>query len=277
MKQCTKDVYFHPGLGKVASTFLQYNFFPKLQGIRYIQRTKYVKAPEIIRRSGDEKFLISREFDKNRYLERESQFIAGHLKNVKPILILRRHDQWIASQYRRYAKNGFPLTFRQFFDIHTDQGRWQQHDLVYMDKIRLLEHYFDHKPLVLFFDQLIDNPYAFFDRLAGYMGASYNKKAINTRRRHTSYNEKQMRATRKVGHYINIQPQKRLKNPVLDKLRHWYVALVRYTVLYSALLIPAAWLGNEPLIPPEDLKKIHEQYADDWEQCLMYAKANNSV
>jgi len=43
-----KEVYFHVGLGKTASTYLQYQLFPKLKGIKYFQRSSYKRYHKII-------------------------------------------------------------------------------------------------------------------------------------------------------------------------------------------------------------------------------------
>ena len=275
MTTTNKEVFFHVGLGKVASTYLQYKVFPKFKNIRYIQRTKYWKSPEIIKKSSYTKFLISREFDK--YLERESKFISSHFPEAKPILILRRHDSWIASQYRRYAKNGYPWSFTEFFDHKNDSGQWGRKELRFYDKIQILEKYFSNKPLVLFYEDMKKDPMAFIERLANYMGAEYNQEDISLGRKHTSYNEKQMKATLAVGRRINIQPHIRLNNKILDKLRHFYVASIRYATLYTALILPASFFKKEELTPESVLKEIREYYQDDWEKCVEYAKQNNPV
>jgi hypothetical protein len=249
--------------------------FPKFKNIRYIQRTKYKKSPSIINKSNYTKFLISREFDK--YLERESKFISSYFPDAKPILILRRHDSWIASQYRRYAKNGYPWSFTEFFDIKNDSGQWGKKELRFYDKIQILEKYFSSKPLVLFYEDMKEDTLAFIDRMARYMGAEYDPEDISLTRKHTSYNEKQMKATLAVGKRINIQPHIRLKSKILDKLRHFYVATIRYATLYTALLLPDSFFSKEPLTPQPLLKEIRDEYTEDWEKCVEYAKKNNPV
>jgi len=268
-----KEVFFHVGLGKVASTYLQYKVFPKFSNICYIQRTRYWKAPELIKKSPHTKFLISREFDK--YLEREAKFISSHFPDAKPILILRRHDSWIASQYRRYAKNGYPLSFTEFFDHKNDTGKWGMKELRFYDKIKILEKYFSNKPLVLFYDDMKEDTMGFIDRLASYMGVEYNPKDISLGRKHISYNEKQMKASMAVGKHINIQPHIRLNNKVLDKLRHFYVASIRYITLYTALILPDSLFTKEELLPKSMLQEIREYYQEDWEKCHEYAQENN--
>ena len=58
-----KRIYFHVGLAKTGSTFLQNNFFPNLQNIKYISTHKYRKCIDIINKTNYDSYLISREFN----------------------------------------------------------------------------------------------------------------------------------------------------------------------------------------------------------------------
>jgi hypothetical protein len=42
------EIYFHVGLGKTGTKFLQHEFFPKITGIYYIKPQKYIRAKSII-------------------------------------------------------------------------------------------------------------------------------------------------------------------------------------------------------------------------------------
>ncbi|MCK4344067.1 MAG: hypothetical protein KAX05_02190 [Bacteroidales bacterium] len=53
------EIFKHDGMGKAASTFLQYNVFPKLKDICYIQRTRYRRAKKIISKGKHKKYLVS--------------------------------------------------------------------------------------------------------------------------------------------------------------------------------------------------------------------------
>jgi len=129
LKATQSEIYFHVGLGKTGTTFLQYNVFNKLKGVYYIQRTKYKKAIKIIGQGAAEKYFISREFDQQ--IEVEVMQFAKHYPNTTAIIVFRRHDGWIASQYRRFVKNGYICSFEEFLDLEHDSGIFKIKDLTY--------------------------------------------------------------------------------------------------------------------------------------------------
>jgi len=267
-----KEIYFHVGLGKTATTYLQYKLFPRLKGIHYIQRTRYPKAHEIIAGTSYDKYLISREFDQQ--LQVEIEQFAKYYPDTRAIVVFRRHDSWIASQYRRFAKNGIHIPFQEFFDIEHDQGAWKQGDLNYMNKIRIIENTFGHKPLVLFHDELKHDPYAFFDKIAAFTGATYDRDDISLNAVHKSYEEKQLKAVRKVSKIFFPANPKQYNNAFMRRLQWRKQQLTSYAIMGAALLIPDAWLGDEELIPSEQVEKIRDFYADDWAQVQAYAEEN---
>ncbi|MBI1422260.1 MAG: hypothetical protein GC149_02255 [Gammaproteobacteria bacterium] len=266
----TKQVYFHVGLGKTGTTYLQYEFFPRLKGIHYIQRTRYQRAHEIISRTQYPRYLVSREFDQQ--LPQEVAKFSRHYPDARVIIVLRRHDGWIASQYRRFAKNGIHVDFEQFFDIDHDQGLWKQADLNFMAKLRVIESHFGHKPLVLFQEDLKQDPYGFFDSIAAYTGASYARDAISLDAVHTSYSDKQLKAVRKLSRYLFPVSEAHSRKTLRGWLQWRRIQLTSYAIMYPARLLPDAWFNNVELIPQTQLNKIRDHFADDWAQCRAYAR-----
>ncbi|MDX1666411.1 MAG: hypothetical protein R3350_04255 [Saprospiraceae bacterium] len=267
VEKSTPEIFFHVGLGKTATTYLQYRFFPKLKGICYIQRTRYRTSPAIIKRGKCNSYLVSREFDNQ--LEREVTFFASHFPDAKAIIVLRRHDSWIASQYRRFVKNGFTGSFDEFFDA--EGAVFKREDLLFYRKIKVLEAHFSRPPMVLFYEDLREDPYAFFDKIAETVGATYRRSDIDLDKKHSSYNRKQLKAIQRVSRTIDIE-KRDLDNWLLHKLRLLYISAIRYSVLYLAPLLPAAAFDDSPLIPPEKLSQIREQYTDDWQKCQAFAR-----
>ncbi len=269
----TKQVYFHVGLGKTGTTYIQYELFPKLKGIYYIQRTRYQNALKIISSTSYPKYLVSREFDQQ--LPDEVAKFSKHYPDAHVIIVFRRHDSWIASQYRRFAKNGIHIDFNSYFDIDNNQGLWKYDDLNYMAKLKIIEDHFSQKPLVLFQEELKTDPYGFFDKIATYTGTTYNKEDISLDKVHASYEEKQLKAVRKLSKYLFPTEEKYSRKTLRGWLQWRRIQLTSYAIMYSALLLPDAWFSDVELTPKEQLDKISEHYADDWEQVQAYAEKNN--
>ncbi len=264
-----KRVFFHIGLGKTASTYLQYKVFPKIKGIYYIQRTKYRRAPRIIERSVHDNFFVSREFD--RQMEQELDWFSQFCPHANVIIILRRHDQWITSQYRRYVKNGGAKSFSEFIDVDANKGKWNVDELMFYPKLGYIEKKFGKKPLVLFHDDLEKDPYGFIDKLVRFMDASYDKNKISIKAAHKSYSSKQLIFLRKFNRKVPIRYTKHINNKYKRWIRHRINWLIYHVLLYTASLIPAKFVNDKALISNDEMKKVKDFYAEDWDKCKQYA------
>ncbi len=268
------ELYCHVGLGKTASTYLQYRFFPKLKGVHYIQRTKYRHFEKIVDQGRHSKYLVSREFD--RQFEREVRRIARNYPDAGIIIVLRRHDSWIASQYRRYVKNGGTEPFENFLDLQHDNGLWEQKDVYFHPKLKLLDELFRRKPLILFHDELKKDPWTFFDRIAEYIGATYDRNRIVVNPSHKSYTEKQLKILRRVSRRLFPRGWKGSKNRIRHYIRFRSRWLLLHLILYAAALMPKSRAGDEPLIPTRQLEQVREHFKDDWQKCLQHAGENGA-
>ena len=270
MSSPKKEIFFHVGLGKTASKFLQHKIFPKLKGIYYIKPSRYGRFREIISGIDDSRVLVSREFDNQ--LETETEKFAAHSPQARIIIILRRHDSWMASQYRRHVKNGYSCTFEEFLDVEHDRGKWRRDKVFFLPKLMHLENLFGKKPLVLFHEDLAGNPRNFIHEIIRFTGASCNMEGLSLKPHHTSYSDKQLKVIRRVGKYFFPQEETPYSNnPLIRWVQKRSRLLACYAILYSALLVPDAFLANEALISDESLEKVRRFYAADWEQCRNYA------
>lgn len=267
------DIFFHVGLGKTGSTYLQHKFFPKLNGIHYIHHTNYKKSIDIIGRKKHNRYMVSREFDRQ-FLKEIKKFSAVY-PDTHPIMVLRRQDSWIASQYRRFTKNGRGIYFKEFVDLENNQGRWDIKEMNFYEKIEQLEKYFNKKPLVLLYDELRKDPITFFKKIAVYTGTTFEESSISLSPKHRSYSEKQLLHVRRIS-------RRMLKNLDENKMdsKKWGRRMRKITthlIMYFHWLLPSSKIKDEVLIKPEELEDIKNHFAEDWRKCLDYIEKNAPV
>ncbi len=259
-----KEIYFHVGLSKTASTYLQNKFFNKLEGINYIGNHNYKNYREIIENSNDKKILVSREFDQQFYDE-VSKFVK-YYPQAKIIIVLRRQDSWMASQYRRYVKNGGTKEFEQFYDIKNDKGLWKIADADFLKMLQTIDELYDAAPLVLLHEDLKNSPYKFLDAIADFTETSYNKDVVSLSAKHKSYSEKQLKFLKKACKIF--KNDFRHRNYFLSRGR-W---LVCHIFLYVAAVTPKFFFSKNPLINPESLKAVRKYFEEDWKKIVHRAK-----
>lgn len=263
-------LFFHVGMGKVASTYLRTDFFPHLRGIRYLPRRQKHRVLEIMARGGHTRYLLCRALDTQ--MDEVVTPIARAHAHTCPIIVFRHPVSWIKSQYRRFVKNGFPGSLREFIDVADDLGFWGRDELHFTRKIRLLEDRFGRPPLVLFYEDLLDNPRCFFDAIARYTGTTYRFEDIPLARRHTSHDDMGLvlrRALRRRFRPGMVRMEGR--GPVWW-LRRRTLMLWAYLVIYFHAWLPARWLPAETLYEDAYLDQIAQWCATDWEAVKRYAR-----
>ncbi len=263
-----KNIYFHVGLAKTGSTFLQNNFFPKLKNIKYISTHKYRRCIDIINNTNYDSYLISREFD--RQLEGEVKKILNHFPETKIIIVFREHKKWISSQFKRFSKNGYHFKFEDFYN-NTNSGYWKNEDMIYIDKINIIKKYSKYDPLVLNFDELKINPHSYLSKISEYTNSNYSKSNISLNVVHKSYSEKQLIFLKGFCRIFKPNPPKYYAD---NKLKHWLYFrpwwLLFHLVMYVAYFLPKNMIVKKPLIDNNYLGKTMKKYKSDWDEILKY-------
>ncbi len=272
MNKKAPQIYFHVGLGKTASTYLQHRVFPYFKGIKYIPTNQYKKSLRIIEKGGSAKYLVSREFD--RQFEDEVKWFCSVHPDAHIIVVFRKQDKWILSQYKRHVKGGFYKEFKDFIDVEGNHGFWDRKEMLFMDKIRVIEQYSTQKPLILFHEDL-SRPYDFINLIASYCGATYDRKAVSTRPKHTAWQEKQLHAVKFFRKNIYSGKIKGGKNrwETWTYYRPWW--LLFHLIMYFAMLLPKSWVIRKPLVDEKELQKVREWTDSDWKSVKAYAAKNN--
>lgn len=269
------EVYIHTGMGRTGTTFLQLKVFPKFEKIFFHPQVKFRRAVKVINKGEYPRYLISGEMEYKK-LEKHMKEFSVHFPHARPMIIFRRHDEWIASQHRRFVKSGFAIKFEDFFNPENDTGFWEREWLRFMGNIEILEKYYNHKPLVLFYDNLKQDPGDFILKLTAYLGASVHIPSIDLKPKHASYNEKQLRAVYTLSKKISLRKRKPSKLKLINIMLNLLRNILRYAILFFAPVLPGSWLSNDDFLPDADqLKKVREAFTPDWEACRKYSETNN--
>lgn len=269
--QCQPKIYFHVGLPKTASTFLQRKVFPAFQDLHYIKKHDFKHRDTIIGKNPGQRFLLSSEIDIGTHSNLgKIKDVATKYPDTTPIIFLRKHGSWLRSKYKYYIRKHGGNDFEHFFDFDKNNGIFKHENLYFFDKIRILEEIFNNKPLVFFQEELKVAPYEVIDQLAEALNVSYNKKDINISEIKTSYSDKQLKLLKKFNRRYIFN-----KNKIKPGFRRFaykkFSDLLLHSVAYLAFLIPKAIMDNKPLIPKGALEKVNDYYNQDWNRCVNYA------
>jgi len=268
-----KELFFHVGLAKTGSTYLQNKFFHKLKGISYIHTSKFYRYYDIIAKSDENRLLFSREFDRQFF--DETLKIAEKYPYAKIIIVLRSNEKWIASQYRRYVKNGGSRLFEDFINIKTNKGVWKIEDALFLPKLKFLKRHFNNPPLILFYEEFKKNPFKTFDKIAEYTDTEYDKEQIDLKAKHKSYSDKQLLFVRRLTKKYYKKDPYEFKEGEVTWLKYRTRWLILHIFLYLAKIIPES--NDTDLISNYQLENYKMFFRKDWEQCIDFAKEHSAI
>lgn len=272
MEKNHPQIFFHVGLPKTASTFLQRSIFPKLEGIEFVKKHAFKHYQKKVSKSRAEKILFSTELNIGKArTDRKIQRFAGSFPDATPIIVLRRHDRWIRSKYKQHIRKHGWLHFHQFFNMH-DTGKVKMSELCYMDKIRFLNRQFNNPAIVLFQEELLSDPWQLIDRLARLMDTTYSRESISTKRVKPSYSTKQLLVMRTFNERMKLKDPPEDQHKIVRQTRKKFHAFLLHSVAYLSYLWPRKWMKQSgELIPGGKLEAIRQYYETDWQQTIAYA------
>lgn len=269
--------YFHVGYARAASTFLQKTVFPALVGLQYIPRNNFRVRESEKRRFKQDKILMSRE---------AGEYIFDRCDKVwqtfesKIIVSVRRHDVLAESTYRLYTKNGHTFRFADFLDINDDQGVRKIKDWTYLNVLEYAEKLTGEKPLLLIFEDYINDPNFYIDTLCAYLGCDIDRAKLSDKPVHKSYSDKQLRLRRQfTQRFLSpVESKKRLLSKDIENYNKWNnfkdTAVIRMSgiLMRMARFLPSSLLDDEPLIDSKHSNAIREFFAPDWAACFDFVE-----
>lgn len=258
------EIFLHLGIGKTGTKFLQYDFFPYLKNTTYIHRWRIEKAIDFLKSvqsfsginsKSRKKILYSGEYDVE--LDKIITLLSKELPLAGIILVFRRQDEWILSQYKRFVKNGYHISFQDFFNLK-DGFYYKPKDLFFYPKIEKIINNMKKEAIFLNYESLRKTPKNFLKKITDYIGTDCFE--IRYKERHKSYSEKQLKFSYAVSKFIKYTPSENIFR------RIFFVLPIRYSILYIGKYMPE--IPYDILPTEKELTEIRNYYQDDWEKCL---------
>lgn len=263
------QLYFHLGLPKTASTFMQVNLFPYLNNITYYRKRHFKKYKSLNPSELSGKYLFSTEKDNG--FEEAVADIAEKFPGAKVIICLRKHEDWIMSKYKYYIRKYGYLTFGDFFSFDREDVLWTKDDLIYRNKIEVVEKYLGDKPLVLDFEVLKKDPELFAKQICDFMEVDYNKNAVKFNTVKKAFSKKQLIILRAFNRFYKMK-EYRYKQKTIKKIYKTYRKFILHIVAFLSQFVPAVFVKNKELIyNKEILSEIAGFYNEDWQYCKNYS------
>ena len=149
-----------------------------------------------------------------------------------------------------------------------------------MKLVEYVEKATGEKPLLLIFEDYINDQDFYIDTLCAYLGCGIDKTKLCHRAVHKSYTDKQLRIRRQLADKYLSQDKnkatldesnindfsklKSLKDNFMIRMSGLFMRLARFA--------PDSWLDDEPLIDSAHSEKIKDYFSDDWAACYQYVE-----
>jgi hypothetical protein len=257
-------IFFHVGLHKTGTTFLQKAVFPKWQGVTYIP---WPNLELFLRLDAGKTYLVSREglSGKNwaHHEERDASLkrLSEMFQDAQILISFRKHSGYITSSYRQYLQRGGPARFEQYFDLENDRGVMKREDFVFRRKLESIETHFGRRPFVFLHEELSGDLDMLLRDMEGYIGGKApSSEEISRKRYNESVGYYPAQLLRRFNMYsrseLNPDGRYNLNHPTLQRLRLTPREVCRHWL---------SFLPNRPFLSREVASSIDEFYQSDWE------------
>jgi hypothetical protein len=263
-------IYFHLGLPKVASTFLQLNIFPYFKGLEFNGKHRFeeFRNYEPSEESGDT--LFSSEFDRG--LEDVVDAAVERFPEAKFFLMVRRHDKWLVSRYKYYIRKHGHKSFEEFIDLDNNRGEWKLEELMWSKKLQYILEKSNNDCLFLRQKDLRKYPDFFYQKLSEFLGHELSPKAKKNKVVNKSFKTKQLLVLRRFNRAYRYE-ELRTNSRFVNRLHYRYRQYLLHIIAFFAQFLPSFMIPNEPFIEDETiLDRVMEYYRDDWNACLKLVK-----
>lgn len=270
-------VFFHVGLPKTASTFLQRNIFPHFKGIQFVKKHDFKHHEKIISTTTAPAVLLSIELDLDGASGYEKMAkIAKDYPGSIPIIVFRQHGSWVGSKYKYYLRKHGTLSFEEYFNMDTHDGVLTDKNLQFFEKIELLQEHYRQRPLVMFQEEFKNEPIKAIKILSDFVGATFNEKDLKISNVKTSYSEHSLYYVRKLNRWYKYDHSS-YKTYFSRTLYKKVSGGVLHTVAFFTGLFEPNKEKAKKVLPKASVKRINDKYASDWQRCIDFAAETREV
>lgn len=250
--------FFHVGLPKTASTYLQVFVFPFLHGVRYFRKRHYLQYKSLPGKPG-EKLLFTNEKDVD--LLQELETIKDYCPQAHIIIVFREHFSWITSKYKYHIRKSGPLFFKEFYEQQLIEERGMNKHY-YRNIVEKIESLFPDRCQVLLYDELKHNPHSFNEKLLRFLDVKQEPVFKNTVVK-PAFSSRQLYVIRKFNRAFRYTPSSHPK-----KWRRKLHYKIREFTLHIIAQLSHINFWNTTAIDKEleDAKEeMQAYYKDDWD------------
>jgi len=264
-----KNIYIHIGMQKTGSTWLQNNYFPKIESHDVICKQSFRHLFYDL--NPDKDLIITYENYVgyphplpcrawNGWMDtRDSAFknLSSFFPSADIVLVIRRQPDFIKSLYNQYVKVGGNITFDDYWTGDCFNS-FEKGAIKYTDLVQQIDDNFKGRILVLDFDLFVNDKKRFSEVLNGFFG---QVNTIDLTESYQSLVNKSLRwkdirallsAYKLFGNKYHPNARIKLHRRLFKALR--WVSVNFYSAFFS----------NETAVSEEHLKSIEAYYSDDW-------------
>jgi len=129
----------------------------------------------------------------------------------------------------------------------------------------------------LIYEDLKKDSHHFINKIATLLNSEIKINEINTKKKHASYNTKQLKTIIFFSKILNLKKRRVFTNIIFHFIWRILMGSIRYSILYISYLIPDLFYNKKPLVTDIKLNEIKEYFKNDWNKCLDYSKKINVI
>ncbi|HKK82025.1 MAG TPA: hypothetical protein VJ909_07245 [Prolixibacteraceae bacterium] len=263
MAHRSSKIFFHLGLPKTASTFLQLEIFPQLHELEYYKKHHFKKYKTLLPSEG-KSYLFTSEKD-NGLIEEFDNIKTLFPDNSYVILAFRPHYKWLVSKYKNHIRKFGHIRFNDFFSVDNPSHFEMAPDYYSRIADRCIEKFGD-RVLLLNFEELKTSPDIFLRKIYQFLGLGDEEIRYSNRVVKKAFSNRQVKILRAFNN-IHRYKQYHSKLKPIKFIHYKYHHFMVHIVAFFARFIPVRTNDFENELK-QNQSKIENHFRADWENML---------